>query len=283
MDNRLQVSIDKLDLILEKHPYFQLGMMEKTKRLRLENHIDSIKNTRKCAIALPDRSLLFQYFQDKKEADKVHQAKEAIEVAAEEVEAAIEELITDDVLKEERVSEAIPEESAAVIESPLKIIPKEDEILEEKEDVEIGLSKDYLAEAINQSIQVEASYYDLNELVEEKGLKAEREENPGILSFSDWLSGESDKDVKRDKDALIDKFIQENPQISRLNTQSFYSPIEKGKESISEKNVPYTETLARIFVLQGNKSLAIKAYKYLMLKNPQKSVYFADLIKKLEE
>ena len=59
--------------------------------------------------------------------------------------------------------------------------------------------------------------------------------------------------------------------------------VEKGKESLSDTSLLYSETLASIFAEQGNKILAIKAYRNLMLKNPQKSVYFADLIKKLEE
>jgi len=44
-----------------------------------------------------------------------------------------------------------------------------------------------------------------------------------------------------------------------------------------------TETLAKIYALQGNVNKAIRAYEILSLRFPQKSAYFATLIKKLKE
>jgi hypothetical protein len=44
-----------------------------------------------------------------------------------------------------------------------------------------------------------------------------------------------------------------------------------------------SETLARIYAQQGNIPKAIDAYKRLSLKIPEKSSYFAALIKDLED
>jgi hypothetical protein len=280
ISKELNISNQKLELVLEKHPYFQLGLIAKSKRLRKENHIDSLKTIRKCAISFPDRSLLHRY---------LHENDESINEKAK---------------SEEEISSAHPAEESTILtnESPIDTHPTQDQAPEvvildskdedekhseikehKKSEEEEALNKEYLIEAVNQSIQLEAQHYNINDLPIQAESNSDDSENKGILSFTEWIEGEKRSSTLTSKNELIDKFIQENPQISRLSEQTFYSPIEKGKESISEETILYTETLASIFAQQGNKSKAIKAYRYLMLKNPQKSVYFADLIKKLEE
>ena len=278
----LNISNDQLDLILKKHPYFQLGQIEKSKRLRNENHIDALKSVRRCAILIPERSLLYSQFHST-EKEEVQISEDPVLESIDENEEVI-PLVEDDSLSEIENSPIVNIED---IVEPIRVEEKKisDTPNEDVAPISEMLEKEYLVEAVNQSIQAEAQVYDVENIPlkkeEENDAKIERKE--GILSFSEWLDGGvylKEDDIQND---LIDKFIQESPQIQRLNDQSFYSPLEKGKESISDEHLLYSETLASIFIEQGNKSLAIKAYKYLMLKNPQKSVYFADLIKKLEE
>ena len=52
--------------------------------------------------------------------------------------------------------------------------------------------------------------------------------------------------------------------------------------SVSDDFKMVTETMAKIYLKQGNKSKALKIYRQLMLNNPKKSVYFADRIKEIE-
>lgn len=83
--------------------------------------------------------------------------------------------------------------------------------------------------------------------------------------------------------ALIDKIIENSPgQIKIKDDQKFYSPEHNAKESLLEKEHLVSETLAKIYALQGSVNKAVRAYEILSLKFPQKSAYFASLIQKLK-
>jgi hypothetical protein len=95
---------------------------------------------------------------------------------------------------------------------------------------------------------------------------------------------EKPKISRRQKNkAIIDKIIESNPgHIRNKEDQKFYTPDSKAKESLLENEHLVTETLARIYALQGSVNKAVRAYEILSLKFPQKSAYFASLIKKLK-
>ena len=112
-------------------------------------------------------------------------------------------------------------------------------------------------------------------------------------SFSEWLKltraqpidREEDKKSDRSKERkfeLIEKFISENPRI--IPTKSAAKP--NLTDTHTEPEALMTETLARVYLEQKNYKKAIQAYKILILKNPEKSGFFADqihAIKKLQE
>ena len=81
---------------------------------------------------------------------------------------------------------------------------------------------------------------------------------------------------------IIDKIIESDPGRIKLGTGKFFTPALDAKQSLLENEHLVTETLAKIYALQGNISKAIRAYEILSLKFPQKSVYFASLIEKLK-
>jgi hypothetical protein len=88
---------------------------------------------------------------------------------------------------------------------------------------------------------------------------------------------------KQKNKAIIDKIIESSPGlIKQKEEQKFYTPDIKAKESLLENEHLVTETLARIYALQGNVNKAVRAYEILSLKFPQKSAYFASLIQKLK-
>lgn len=83
--------------------------------------------------------------------------------------------------------------------------------------------------------------------------------------------------------AIIDKIIENSPGIIRAKEdQRFYAPDIKAKESLLENEHLVTETLAKIYALQGSINKAIRAYEILSIKFPQKRAYFDGLIQKLK-
>ena len=95
---------------------------------------------------------------------------------------------------------------------------------------------------------------------------------------------EVSNEKKAKQQAIIDKIIEVNPSTIRLDpNQRFFAADVKAKESLIENEDLVTETLAKIYALQGNISKAVRAYEILSLKFPQKSAYFATLIQNLKK
>lgn len=91
--------------------------------------------------------------------------------------------------------------------------------------------------------------------------------------------GKSDRPKKQDK--LIEKFISENPSISK-GAKKPKSDGDLSTKSATWNKELASEYLAEIYLNQGNKKRAIEIYKVLSLKFPQKKSYFADLISKIK-
>ena len=106
----------------------------------------------------------------------------------------------------------------------------------------------------------------LKEIEEEKQKKEAEQEPPKKLSRKE----------------LIDKFILENPSISRPKAE-FYNPISVAQNSIIDQENIVSETLAKIYEKQGYIDKAISIYEKLGLKYPEKSRYFAAQIERLRE
>ncbi len=91
----------------------------------------------------------------------------------------------------------------------------------------------------------------------------------------------SQKTEKAKKFELIDRFISVNPKINPSKVS-----ITKGnlaKAQMIQPEALMTETLARIYVEQKNYKKAIQSYKILSLKYPEKSSFFANQIKAVEQ
>lgn len=122
-------------------------------------------------------------------------------------------------------------------------------------------------------------------------------------SFSEWLKLSKLQHIDRKEEknvpafeedpsrsrqaALIEKFIQEKPRIVpgalKETVESEVDKLKKSSEEFGNKEALMTETLANVYLQQRNFKKAIQAYKILILKYPEKSVFFADRIENIKK
>ncbi|MFM6953439.1 MAG: hypothetical protein ACKOWL_00455 [Sphingobacteriaceae bacterium] len=124
---------------------------------------------------------------------------------------------------------------------------------------------------------------DTSEKIEEKPKQA-----PDI-DFQTWVEPTPKKEQnkaplveKRKEDDIIERFIQQEPQISPPSADKM-SPENKARKSAEDSLEVVSETLAKIYTEQMLLDKAIATYQKLSLKFPEKSTYFADQIVALEQ
>lgn len=117
----------------------------------------------------------------------------------------------------------------------------------------------------------------------------EKTTNLNERSFSSWLHfGESEVEkVVESVEEKVSESIEETKKTEYYNFEKpkkeFFSPAKKAKESIDENKMPVSETLAKIFALQGNYPKSIYVYEQLILIFPEKKSFFATQIKNLKK
>jgi len=248
---------------------------------------------------------------DKQEAVEVTQ-QEFVKPSSENKDETIEVILTP-ILATEELAENLEDEEGYI---PLTIASSEEKIqaLNEERIIEPNVNepssfdKEIIAEAINSNFNLDHIQELPTEVKEELNVEEEatNDEITSVFSsetiekqsFSSWLqSNEAQKraffDEEKDRiDSILTKFIEDEPKISRpvkeifepvKEKTEFFSPLKKAKQSLDSTAMPVSETLAKIFAVQGNYPKAIYAYEQLCLIYPEKKIFFASQIEELKQ
>lgn len=187
-------------------------------------------------------------------------------------------------IEEEEVIENIPTDTAIEIEEEQPLLVETEKVEAVTDELET-LIKSSVANTVfikefnedGEKLKIAAKEAaSLDPIVEQKTTKTETstfDEHP--KTFNNWLKMADGKE-KTEQEERTSTMIPIEKQ-----KRDFYSPIKKAKESIDENKMPVSETLAKIFILQGNYPKAIYVYEQLILLYPEKKNIFATQIKHL--
>lgn len=108
-----------------------------------------------------------------------------------------------------------------------------------------------------------------------------KEKDLSPKSFGSWLklvqNNSSISEVEEEEETKKEFYTFDKPK------KEFFSPAKTAKQSIDSNKMPVSETLANIFILQGNYPKAIYVFEQLSLLNPEKKAYFASQIKLIKK
>ena len=259
-------SIPQLREVIKRYPYFTAAQMMLAKNLRTENHIDQLKQLQLAAVMAPDRKVLHDYLNDKKNPQPKSVEKTKV--------------IDEDIATVEEETHPISEEQ----------VPE----VQHHEPTEEVAEARFPDELIPEPVIYQLETADLPELpIEEKQVPV-----PDELSFSEWLafteSGQLEKSKsdlkplkkaktkKRSNIELIDHFLTHADDVPKKKTE-FFNPRKVAAKGDEGDFTVVSETLANIYFQQEKYELAKQAYESLRLKYPEKSVYFAARLKEIEE
>ncbi len=276
LENPAEISREQtreLEKILIKAPYFQAARAIRLKGLKEYEELSYNSALKKTAAYTTDRSILFDFissrdFNQNQIAKQIREQEERLkQITVYEEEEVFGKRSID-------INEAIKmkrSESERVMDPALFERPQKSEIEEKTEAEQEVASKDELSlgHALEFDQKESHSFSEWLKLTRAKPVEREEENK----------ESESEEHRQR-KFELIEEFISKNPKIKPAKISSKSNLAEQG---LTAPESLMTETLARVYLEQKNYKKAIQAYKILILKNPEKSGFFADQIRAIEK
>lgn len=305
LNHPFEVSLDDVPLLqdeIDKYPYFSTLRTLLLFGLKEHSHATYDEELKKTSIYSPSRTALYYYLQKEKQEAENIETEEESEVVKEVAPAPIAAISEPEIEAPE--IDTVSSETEIIVESAF-----ETEISEEVETEIEEIPSEEVEETEEVQTDEDTVEIDSEEIEDEPVVKTV-EETPvsdSKMTFSQWLSRaetpteeipteekeeskpelEVETETSSEKDIkfkIIDEFIDKAPKISQLSkTQE--SP--KAGTSQSEKQQPYsdlmTETLAQIYIDQKKYDKAIRAYRILILKYPDKKTAFNERITEIEK
>ena len=261
----------QLEKVIEKYPYFQAARAVYLKGLFTANSFKYNSELKKTAAYTTDRSVLFDFITSK----EFNQDKIALQIQRQE------ELLRNITVFE---PEEVFGKKRIAIDDAIKMKKNESEMVMDPGLFEKASAKETSKAEMDETVQEEQETN-----VPEPGSPLEFNASESH-SFSEWLRLTKVQAIDRNEEGtsksrerkfeLIDDFISKSPKISP-------SKPANNTNIAQDRTVPpealMTETLARVYLEQKNYKKAIQAYKILILKNPEKSGFFADQIRAIQK
>lgn len=248
-----------LEVILSEFPYFQSAGAIRLKGLYNQNSFRYNLELKKMASQTTDRSILFDFITSENFGGKIKDIHE-IEVVDTEIVPA--KWISTEEKLEQSILTSI-KSSQTEVENEIF----QEEEIQPEENLGIGQPIEFLNSdkfSFTQWLQITKT----KPIVREESTEKTEENNPKSI------------DEKLKKLEIIDKFIEANPKIipnkdTPINTVLDIKPL--------DSSTLMTETLARVYLEQKKYQKAIDAYEILILKYPEKSLFFADRIENIKK
>ncbi len=248
-----------LEVILSEFPYFQSAGAIRLKGLYNQNSFRYNLELKKMASQTTDRSILFDFITSENFGGKIKDIHE-IEVVDTEIVPA--KWISTEEKLEQSILTSI-KSSKTEVENEIF----QEEEIQPEENLGIGQPIEFLNSdkfSFTQWLQITKT----KPIVREESTEKTEENNPKSI------------DEKLKKLEIIDKFIEANPKIipnkdTPINTVLDIKPL--------DSSTLMTETLARVYLEQKKYQKAIDAYELLILKYPEKSLFFADRIENIKK
>ncbi len=274
-------TIAQLMDLVQQFPYSSLAHTMLAINLYKESHIIYDSQLKMAACLAPDRNILRLHidkmsgFREKTDLPDEYRPKTKIE-PTEEVAAKPDE--EKPIPEQEPVSE---KKKATAVPETAPVEPEQQKVPETTHEEEAVISVTSEIEDAGPVIEkTEEKGAERRKTIEElKLIVARRIRQIEQEKLAERDSGQARPTPKED---IIERFIRENPSISR-GKAGFFNPLASAQQSVVDQENIVSETLAKIYRAQGHGEKAISVYKKLSLKYPEKSSYFAALIEETKK
>ncbi len=276
--------------VINEFPYFQSARALYLKGLKTQNSFKYNQTLKQTAAYTTDRSILFEFitsnFSNQNEISKrIKQNTHALkDIVVNAIDISVNKKVTIDNTLQQHIKDTSgvldPELFAPKLTVSNKVVSKNPENNAEQQSNKTSNDPHRILNLGSPLHFDKNEIHSFNEWLKLTQLKPIKREE--AQSLEEPISKRTKKEAKRSKKfELIDKFITTNPKINP--NKSTVSKDNLAKANMIQPEALMTETLARIYLEQKNYKKAIQSYKILSLKYPEKSSFFANQIKAIEQ